>query len=119
MPEEHDYNVEDRGTYILVSQRGLLPSVAAARVLQTQVEQALTRAGCTVAVFDNRRTMAPPDEVRQCMFEWAIGGPFTRVGLVVDGELVAIRATMESIASGRRLKAFSSIDEAVAWVESE
>lgn len=119
MPEEHDYEVEDRGTYILVSQRGLLPSVAAARVLQTRVERALAESGCTVAVFDNRHTEVPPDEVRQSMFEWAIGGTFTRVGLVVDGELVAVRATMESIASGRRLKAFNALDEAVTWVEAE
>ena len=83
------------------------------------MEQALSRSGCTVAVFDNRRTEAPPKEVRQSMFDWASGGTFTRVGLVVDGELTAVRATMESIASGRRLKAFNTLDEAVAWVESE
>ena len=116
MPAEHEYEVEVRENHILVSQRGLLPDLDAAKAFQSHVEQALSASGCSVAVFDNRHTDAPDEDVRRAMFEWAIGGTFTRVGLVVDGELVAVRATMESIASGRRLKAFNAVDDAVEWV---
>ncbi|MEM6994804.1 MAG: hypothetical protein AAF721_30095 [Myxococcota bacterium] len=113
---EHSFEIQHRGDHLWVSQRGCLPTVAAARAMQQQIEHEVQTTGCRLAVFDNRQTEPSPPAVRDTMFEWALGDTFLRVAVLLDGEMTAVRANMQALASGGALKAFADVDAARSWV---
>lgn len=113
---KHEFDISPREGYIWVVQRGRLDCIPSARGLHEQVEAALRKTRCRRAVFDNRLTQAPPPNVRDVMFDWASGASFERVALLLESELVAVRASMEALSLGRRLKAFDDAQAAVRWL---
>ena len=104
-----------QGDHLVVVQEGALKSVTEAEALQERVESQCQAAGCRRIVFDNRKTTAHTDDVRTAMFEWA-STTFDRVALLLESEMMGVRANMEALSRGAKLRAFHDLAEAVAWL---
>lgn len=100
---------------MVVVQEGALESVPQAEALQKRVESRCEQAGCRRVVFDNRKTTAHEDHVRAAMFEWA-STHFDKVALLLESDMIGVRANMEALSRGAKLRAFHDLGEAVAWL---
>ena len=70
--------------------------------------------------FDNRGTQSPEPEIAEAMHRWALSeGRFERVAMIFESERLVIRVNMEGIANARKIRAFTTVELAVAWLESE
>lgn len=115
----HHATIEAHDDHLLVVQEGALASVPEAEALQERIEAHLDAhglaSGCRRVVFDNRKTTAHADEVRESMFQWATR-TFDRVALLLESDMVGVRANMDALSRGAKLRAFHSLPEAIAWL---
>jgi hypothetical protein len=111
----HHANIEVHEDHLIVVQEGALESVPQAEALQQRVESRCQEVGCRRVVFDNRKTTAHPDDVRAAMFDWATTH-FEKVALLLESDMIGVRANMEALSRGAKLRAFHDLAEAVAWL---
>jgi hypothetical protein len=114
---EHRIELGVGGEFVLVWQKGRIESVAQARAFQARIEAAVAQAGVRKALFDNRETDVPSDDVRDCMFGWVTTpGRFTAVALLLTSEMLAVRVNMSALSLRVKMRAFDSRAKAEEWL---
>jgi len=115
--EGHEYRVEVAGELLVVWQRGAPDSLAQLGAFQDAVERVRTQTSVRRALFDNRETTSPGDELREAMVAWVCeAGRFDAVAVVLQSEMLAVRLNMDAIAHRARMRAFDSVPAAQKWL---
>lgn len=136
IPAEHSgqactftYEVHTRTGYVFVSQSGYAGSEAKVLAMQDDIERAMSAAGLSAIVFDNRKTEAPPPWLRAIMWSW-MGSHLSlaRVGLIQQDDASRKRSMNRATRAwngismswtGRiQIMAFLEERDAEAWVRS-
>ena len=112
------FTIEARGNHLLVEQSGCLQSKLEATALQDAVLAACRAHRVRRVIFDNRQSLVPPEEVRDLMWRW-VGDPahLERVALVLESTMASVRANMTAVSHGVRLRSFTTVDDARAWIK--
>lgn len=114
---DFQFRVEFRDDHIHVWQSGKL-TLLGAKSLQGKVDRLQAAHGASLLFFDNRKTVAPSDEVRECM--WAFIDEtrrFRAIALVLAGTLTGIRANMTAASRSAKLRAFYDPNTALGWLQ--
>ena len=111
------FEITSQGDHALIHQTGRLANVADARKMQREIVERCLEWGVRRAVFDNRATIAPDDEVRELMWEWLVDVDLERVALLLESPMAVVRANMTALAKGLKVRAFAELDEARAWLK--
>ena len=115
--EGHEYSVEVAGDTLLVWQRGAPDSLAQLGRFQDELSRAREETSARRALFDNRETTMPPDEIRDAMLAWVCeAGRFDAIAVVLQSEMLAVRLNMDAIAQRVRMRAFDSVPAARKWL---
>lgn len=112
---EGELSLEFKKAYVLITCRGRLPTLSVAQTLQRRIESELRKQPRDLALFDNRSTDTPPDDVRESMWDW-VTDTFDRTSLVLESEMLCVRANMNALVRGVRVRAFSSKILAASWL---
>lgn len=113
----HQYRVEVTPDTLLIWQSGAPASTADLRAFQAEIDRVRTESGAKRALFDNRQTAAPTDEIRDAMLAWVCEpGRFDAVAVVLQSEMLAVRLNMDAIAQRVRMRAFESVAAAQKWL---
>jgi hypothetical protein len=116
-PALPEHRIVEHDDHVVVWMRGCLDSLAQMRGFQHAIEAVLMKTRLRRAIFDNRDTEAPTDQIRDAMFAWvAASGCFDAVALVVESVELANRVDMNALARRVRMRAFGSIDAAAEWL---
>ena len=85
----YDLTLTLAGVCLVVQQSGLLPDIVEADRVKKMVADACERYRIHRIVVDNRRTEAPPAQVRDHMRQWIHSGVYEAVGFVLNSDLHA------------------------------
>jgi hypothetical protein len=113
----HAFTVENRGDHLWIAQEGALEDLAQAERMQREIEAHAERTACQLVLFDNRNTDVVSNEIRRSMFDW-VTTQFDRAALLLQSDLAVVRANMDSLARGAKLRAFDNALEAVDWLRA-
>jgi hypothetical protein len=115
--ESHEYRVEVAGTLLRVWQSGAPTTVGQLRAFQGELERVLADTSARRALFDNRETTSPTDDIRDAMLAWVCeAGRFEAVAVVLQSDMLAVRLNMDAIAHRVRMRAFDSVPAAQKWL---
>jgi hypothetical protein len=118
MASDHRYTIELRDRYLRVAQFGTLPSLEAAVAMHQAIERVLERLELRRAMFDNRGTEPPAEDVRVAQWSWVTDAErFERVALLFKSDLTAVRVNMTSLSRRAHVKGFTDEAAAAAWLD--
>lgn len=106
--------IELREGYVRVVMFGRLESMSEVLAEQRAVTQACAARHDRRVLFDNRHTLAPDEALRDAMFDWA--ATFERAALLLESEMVAVRANMWAVARKATVRAFHEEKTAALWL---
>lgn len=110
--------VERRDDHVYVAQEGELRDFHDVGRVQAAVDEALGE--LRKAIFDNRNTKAPTEELRDLMWRF-VDDPdrFDAVAILLQSDLKQVRANMTALGRRVKLKAFNSLEAAQAWLAEQ
>ena len=114
---EHQYRLEVFTDTLLVWQSGAPASMLELREFQQEIDRVRVESDVHRALFDNRQTTAPIDEIRDAMLAWVCEpGRFDALAVVLQSEMLVVRLNMDALAQRVRMRAFDSIAAAQKWL---
>jgi hypothetical protein len=113
----HQYRLDVFADTLLVWQSGAPTSMAELLAFQCEIERIRVEGDIHRALFDNRQTTAPVDEIRDAMLAWVCeAGRFDALAVVLQSEMLVVRLNMDALAQRVRMRAFDSIAAAQKWL---
>lgn len=108
-----------RGRVLVAERTGGLATMEDAIAVQETIEGMAQRFGARKLVLDNRRTDPSSAAAVTVMRKWLRAADFDAVALVLESELLRVSVNMDSVGTGRRIRAFGTVDDAVEWADEE
>ncbi len=99
---------------MFVAMFGELQSMTEVLAEQRAINQACAVRGDRRVLFDNRKTQAPVEALRNAMFEWA--SSFDRSALLLESEMAAVSTNMWALSKRAPVRAFHEERPAVLWL---
>ncbi len=114
------YAITWAGRHLVVEQSGRLRDAVDLRAYRAAIDDALLAYGTKRVLFDNRRSVAPLEPIREAMWAYVSDvAKFERVALVLQSQARLARAGTTAGENNARIVPFSSIEEATAWIDSD
>lgn len=114
---EHQYRLEVFADTLLVWQSGAPASMLELQEFQQEIDRVRVESDIHRALFDNRQTTTPIDEIRDAMLAWVCEpGRFDALAVVLQSEMLVVRLNMDALAQRVRMRAFDSIAAAQMWL---
>jgi CheY-like chemotaxis protein len=108
------------GRHLVVDLVGRLRDAADLRAYRSAIDEALLAYGTKRVLFDNRRSVAPLEPIREAVWAYVSdAAKFDRVALVLQSQARLARAGTTAAEKHARIVPFSSMEEATAWIDSD